>query len=273
MQSTCASADFYGDIRRKQLIGGFMLTESVYRPGEEIPRHSHRCAYFCLVLGGAFTESYGASSREYGARTLVFHPEGEVHADRFHGAGGRVFSVAVPPSWAARLRDLMPPLDRRACVRGDMAPWLATRLYREFQEPDMLSPLVTEGLILEILGHGAREASRGRSNAPPRWLGRVADLLHARFRDTLSLDEVARTAGVHPAHLARAFRRCYSCTVGEYVRRLRVDQAGCELSRSDAPLTQIALALGFCDHSHFSTVFKRHTGLSPAEYRKLFRRC
>jgi AraC family transcriptional regulator len=270
MQSTCASADFFGDIRRKQLVGGFVLTESVYRPGEEIPRHSHRCAYFCLVLGGAFTESYGASSREYGARTVVFHPEGETHADHFHGAGGRVFSVAVPPSWTARLRDLTPSLERRAYVRGEMTSWLATRLYREFHAPDLLSPLVTEGLILEILGNGAREASRLRSSVPPRWLTRVADLLHARFRENLTLDELARTAGVHPAHLARAFRRCYSCSIGEYVRRLRVDRAGRELSRSNVPLTEIALGLGFCDHSHFSTVFKRHTGLSPAEYRKVF---
>jgi AraC family transcriptional regulator len=272
MQSTCASADFYGDIRRKQLVGGFMLTESVYRPGEEIPRHSHQCAYFCLVLGGAFTESYGASSLEYGAQTVVFHPEGEVHADRFHGTGGRVFSVAVPPSWAARLRDLSPLLDRRACVRGEMTSWLATRLYREFQEPDLLSPLVAEGLILEILGHQAREASRSRSSVVPRWLGKIADLLHARFRETLTLEDLAHSAGVHPAHLARTFRRWYSCSVGEYVRRLRVDHAGRELSRGSAPLTDIALGLGFCDHSHFSTVFKRHTGMSPAEYRKLFRR-
>jgi AraC family transcriptional regulator len=213
MQSNCASADFYGEIRCERLIAGFMLMESVYRPGEELPRHSHRCAYFCLVLGGSFTESYGTSSREYGARTVVFHPEGEVHSDRFHEAGGRVFSVAVPPSWAARLRDLKPPWDRATCVGGDMTAWLATRLYREFQEPDTLSPLVTEGVILEILGYGAREAGRSRSNAPPRWLGQVADVLHARFRDTLPLDEVARAAGVHPTHLARSFRRYFSCTV------------------------------------------------------------
>jgi AraC-like DNA-binding protein len=272
LQPTCASADFYGDIRRKHLIAGFMLTESVYRPAEQIPRHGHRCAYFCLVLDGAFTESYGTDSREYGPHALVFHPEGEVHSDRFHGSGGRVFSVAMPPSWVARMREQTPVLDRPSSVRGDTTTWLATRLYREFQEPDALSPLVTEGLILEILGQGAREALRSSHRVPPRWLDHVADMLRARFRENVPLDEIACFAGVHPAHLARAFRQHYGCSVGEYLRRLRIQHARRDLSRTDAPLTEIALEAGFYDHSHFSTLFKRHTGLSPTEYRQLFRR-
>jgi AraC family transcriptional regulator len=96
--------------------------------------------------------------------------------------------------------------------------------------------------------------------------------LRARFRENLSLDEVARTAGVHPAHLARSFRCHFRCSAGEYVRRLRVEHACRELCRRDTPLAAVALEAGFGDQSHLTVVFKRHTGLTPAAYRKLYRK-
>jgi AraC family transcriptional regulator len=165
----------------------------------------------------------------------------------------------------------VPLSDGRSYVRGGETCWLATRLYRELQEPDPLSSLVIEGLVLEILAQGAREARRSSGSAPPRWLRQVTDLIHMRFHEPLTLVELAQAASVHPAHLARVFRRSFACSIGAYVRRLRVDHAARELSRTEVPLTEIALACGFFDQSHFSTVFKRHTGLSPAEYRKVCR--
>jgi AraC family transcriptional regulator len=72
---------------------------------------------------------------------------------------------------------------------------------------------------------------------------------------------------VHPVHLARTFRRYYHCSPGEYVRRLRLESATRELCASDASLIEIALAAGYCDQSHFSKSFKRHTGMSPARFR------
>jgi AraC family transcriptional regulator len=76
---------------------------------------------------------------------------------------------------------------------------------------------------------------------------------------------------VHRGHLARMFRRYYRTTPGEYVRRLRVERACQELKRTNRPLADVAAALGFFDQSHFSGVFRRHTGLTPREYRSTVR--
>jgi AraC family transcriptional regulator len=266
----CSVRPFYGAIRRENRVAGFTLTERVYEPGLIIPWHAHACPYFCLVLRGAYTESYGSRDRDYGPLTVVFHPQGDVHSDRFHGSGGRLFNVAVSQPWGTRVREEAPLLDRRASVEGGTPAWLATRLYREFQSPDGLSPFVVEGLILEILGEVVRRPVA--PGAAPRWLLQAAEMLHARFRENLSLDEVAGTVGVHPAHLARSFRRHLRCSAGEYVRRLRVEYACRELCGRDTPLAEIALDCGFVDQSHLSVVFKRHTGLTPAAYRKFYRK-
>jgi AraC-like DNA-binding protein/quercetin dioxygenase-like cupin family protein len=271
VQPVCRSAGFHGDVRQEARVAGFTLTETVYARGEHIPRHAHACVHFCLVLRGGYTECYGAHSREYGPTAVVFHPEGEVHSNRFHGSGGRLFRVVVPEPAAARLREAASLSDDRAFVVGGVPARLAARLYREFREPDSLSPLVAEGLILELLGLAARGSPDPGAGAAPQWLCRAADLLRDRFRENLSLGEVARAAGVHPAYLARVFRRHFRCSAGEYVRQLRVEHARRELSRGDAPLAEIALEAGFSDQSHLTNVFRRHTGLTPAAYRKLFR--
>ena len=82
-----------------------------------------------------------------------------------------------------------------------------------------------------------------------------------------ALVELALDIGVHPVHLARVFRKNFDCTVGEFVRRLRIERACKEIAESSAPISEIALALGFYDQSHFSNTFKRFTGMTPAAYR------
>src|SRR5262249_7883642 len=105
------------------------------------------------------------------------------------------------------------------------------------------------------------------ARAAPRWLSRARDLLEARPAARLTLAEIAAAVDVHPVHLARAFRRRYGCSVGAYPRPLRLDLAARALSSGDAPVSEIALAAGFSDQSHFSRTFKRTTGLTPAEFR------
>jgi AraC family transcriptional regulator len=83
------------------------------------------------------------------------------------------------------------------------------------------------------------------------------------------VSEVAQAAGVHPAHLARGFRTYFKTSLGSYIRRLRVEFAARELVQSEASLATVALAAGFADQSHFTRLFKRHTGFTPNAYRRL----
>jgi AraC family transcriptional regulator len=77
--------------------------------------------------------------------------------------------------------------------------------------------------------------------------------------------------GVHPVTLARGFRRAYGCSVGAYLRRLRVARAAQRLAETDDALAEIALEAGFADQSHFSNLFRRETGVSPSAFRRSVR--
>jgi AraC family transcriptional regulator len=262
---------FYGERLGSREVAGFLLTDYVYPPGFRIPRHSHERAYFSLVLEGAYTETYGRHSRECRASTVVFHPAGETHAEQIHGARGRTFSVELAPRWVERVREYPTVVDTPAAFEGGELLWLASRLYREFLLEDAVSPLAVEGLALEILAEASRRRTHILERSPPRWLREAREFLQEHFTESLSLNEVAAAAGVHPAHLARVFRQQYRCTVGDYVRQRRIEFACRALATSNTPLGEIALAAGFSDQSHFSRIFRRVMGLTPAEFRRISR--
>jgi AraC family transcriptional regulator len=66
------------------------------------------------------------------------------------------------------------------------------------------------------------------------------------------------------------FRQFERCTVGDYIREVRIDYARKQMLATNEPLVEIALAAGFADQTHFTRSFKRITGMTPTEFRRLF---
>jgi AraC family transcriptional regulator len=260
-----------GKIVSSYAVAGLGLTEAAYPASLAMPRHTHEHAYFSLVLQGEYTECVGQKTRVCSASTVMFHPPDASHSVQFHAASVRIFRVEISPAWLERIRQHSPILESPTAIQGGAPAGLALRLYREFQQRDAVAPLAVEGLTLEILAEASRHAEETPARKPARWLQQARDLLEDRFRESLSLEEIAGSVGVHPVHLARTFHSQYGCTLGDYVRRLRIEFACRQLILSDTPLCAIALAAGFADQSHFSRTLKQKTGLSPGEYRKIYR--
>jgi AraC family transcriptional regulator len=253
-------------------VASFELSERAYSPHFKTPRHSHKRALFCFVIQGEYTETYGSRTRECKSSTLLFHPAGELHAEYFHDSGGRSFIIEVEPLWLERVREHSGIEEDSVDFSGRELELLARKLYREFGQMDDASPLVIEGLMLEIIGEASRRASGVVSRQTPRWLNLARELLSERFAERLKLSDVAKTVGVHPVHLAQTFHKAYNCTMGDYVRQRRIEYACHELAASEMPIVDIALTAGFCDQSHFTRTFKRCTGVPPSQYRESFRR-
>jgi AraC family transcriptional regulator len=242
--------------------------ESLYGPEVIIPPHEHAAAYFDFVLEGFCREVVHGQTRQRGPASLAFHPAGEVHTNCWQDGAARCFHMTVGATILGRLKTYSPIPDQPVCFAPGPARWLMQHAYDEFRCADDVSALAVEGLTLELLAESARAGRTQVERIPPRWLRQVRDLLHESFRQHLTLDGIAGSVGVHPAHLARVFRQLHGCTVGDYVRSLRIEYACHCLRTSDTALATIALAAGFSDQSHFSRVFKRQTGVSPAVFRE-----
>lgn len=231
-------------------------------------KHHHEEAICCIAITGSCNEAYRHRTREIKALTVYFLPAGESHSLEFR-SGVRAFGIEIPESSLARMRDYSIELSQPVHSRAGLASSLMMRLYREFHGSDSASSLAIEGLTLELLAEISREQPRAQEHCVPKWLASTKDLLQAHFAEPLGLEYIAKTVGVHPVHLAREFRKHFGCTVGEYVRRLRLIYASAQLSKSNKPLAMIASDAGFTDQSHFTRIFKRMTHMTPREYRRV----
>ncbi len=144
-------------------------------------------------------------------------------------------------------------------------------------------------LVEKFCGHEiALECSKSLMVAPPRNLQsgyavaplsrphgderirRIEDLLQSRFDKNVSLEAVAAEHAMSPRNLVRRFKAATGYLPGEYLQLLRITAARQLLERGRAPVQKVAATVGYEDSTYFRGIFKRHTGMTPSEYRNRF---
>jgi two-component system response regulator YesN len=93
-------------------------------------------------------------------------------------------------------------------------------------------------------------------------------ILQNYSNEHLGLNEIARAMRLSPPYLARLFKKVVGMSVGRYIREVRVSRAKELLETTNLSIIEVALEVGYSDHSHFTKIFRKETGLSPSEYRK-----
>ena len=258
---------FFGRSLTAQDFGQFVITERQYPAGYSTPVHAHERPLFCVVLDGAYEEQHSRKRLTCSRTTMLFHAAEEEHLERFADCGGRSLIVEMETAWVDRIREIAGVgIHTSAAQDSGMLRPMGSRLYREFLTGDPASRLIIEGLLFEITGEFFR-AERRQETQRPRWLGRAVEMIQDNFPRRLSLAKIADEVGVHPVHLAQSFRRFHGCTIGDYVRRIRIDYACQQLVRTDTAFVDLAIAAGFADRSHFARTFKRAVGILPSQYR------
>ena len=99
-------------------------------------------------------------------------------------------------------------------------------------------------------------------------LSRVLTYLRENFREPITLSQAAEAVQLSPGYLGRIFRSELRSSFSRYLQRLRIQEAKRLLKSSSMPVGDVGAASGFSDHSYFSQVFRRETGVTPREYRQ-----
>jgi AraC family transcriptional regulator len=242
-------------------VNGFTVGELRFPPGYVQPQFEPDLPYIAVVLDGSLRKSFRRRTMGLGRADAVTMPAGAEHGARFGSDGARIVIVKAssPSSLVAE------HLDRLAHLDGCGFSRLAWLLAAELRAADVMAPLAAEGLALELLAAATRQLDGFAEHNAPRWLTEAEELL--RTGERIRLSELAETVGVHPIHLARTFRARHGVSVGEYGRRVRIEWAAAELARGEASLATVATEAGFADQSHFTRLFKRYVGTTPARFR------
>lgn len=261
---------FNGERRHTLVVRGFSLAEIVDPKEKTFGRHSHSHAHFCFILRGGYITGARGVEGTCEPATMLFHPAGTTHCDRFHpdSRGGSFLTLSIEMETLALVGSHAGLIDHEVGFMKGELPFLGIKLYRELRSRDEVSPLVVEGLALELLALAARETD-GAGRSQQAWLGGARDLIQDCFRSRLTVRQLAEALEVDPLHLSRCFRRRFGCSPGDFLRQCRVRHASELLRGRDRSLAEVALESGFADQAQLTKAFKRLTGMTPGQYRKL----
>lgn len=127
-----------------------------------------------------------------------------------------------------------------------------------------------EHLLIEIF---EKYLKQKRSKKVPAWANELKELIQDQVDTNITLKQLSRELDINPAYLSREFSKYFNdLSFGEYLRKLRIEKAIEYMHTSDYSLTKIGYLTGFSDQSHFTRIFKKHTGKNPSEYRKALKK-
>ena len=249
-------------------FGGFLVTDLSFPAGLTLAAHEHDRTVLAVTLRGRWDSVIGGRRAESTPGSVLTEPAGDRHSNRFADSGARI--LIVQPD-VARARELFPHdrlLDDVHHFPCAETTALARRLQIEVNHRDAVSPIAIEGLSLEILASASRAHGRIGIERGAASVKRAVEYVHAHCLRAPTVKDVADAAGVHPAHLARGFRREMGVSLARYLRQLRIQWAAEQLASTTLPIAEIATAAGFVDQSHFSRQFRQRLNASPAEFRR-----
>ena len=122
--------------------------------------------------------------------------------------------------------------------------------------------------VLATFGTGVNAASAIRGGLTMTQQRRVLAYIEAHLTKDIGLADLAEQAGLSQRHFLRAFKQTFGEPPCRYARASLMREAQSKLLKTRAPITEIALDLGFENFGNFSTAFRKHTGVAPEEFRR-----
>ena len=125
-----------------------------------------------------------------------------------------------------------------------------------------------EQLLLDVLKKFIKSKQR-TGKGMPGWAKELKEMIQDHIDTSLTLKELSKNLDINPSYLSREFSKHFdNLSFGDYIRKQRIEKAIELMAIPAHSLTDIAYLTGFSDQSHFTRIFKKHTGSSPSDYRK-----
>lgn len=235
---------------------------SVEEGGQEM--HYHENPHLCFLFHGKDIERRKNLLYERQTGDIYFYFSGEKHASVSRRSVSKNTNIEFGKSFLEKYGFSESQIEN--AVRNNFdARFLILKIQQEILINDSCSRLTIEMLLLNLINYSKNSAVE----SDPEWVRTLADLLNDKWNESLTLDELSIATGKYPTTISKHFRKYFSCTLGEYLRKLKINKSIPLIKNSPMSLTDIAFHCGFADQSHFTRNFKQLTGLLPKEFRNV----
>jgi AraC family transcriptional regulator len=254
---------YFGRTLWRREAAGLSLTLSAYAPGCTHAWHTHAEPTFFVLIDGDHRDHTRRRAHDQPALTAAFHPTSEPHMTAVGPHGLLGLNLEFKDDWLVRHH--LRGRDLAGYRLLDSAPTrlVTLRLLAAAFGPGPFAESDLDTAALELLAPVAAPIALPRSVQCPRWFRRAEEFLRESFHLAVSLRDAASEAGVHPVHLARVFKQARGVSVGQYLRILRLAEAGRLVLQEGCSLVTAAGRAGFADQAHFTRRCAAALGCSP----------
>ncbi len=225
--------------------------------------HSHEKYHLSLILQGGNLESRKGEDIQVLPGTIIVYDKEEVHRNRHTAFPSENLNIEIDDQFFKQ-NELSTTDFRRSILKNTAVQFQLLKIYKELRVNDISSAESIHSSLLTLFsGHDKLVDYR------PQWVQSIQELLCDRWDEFITLEELSRELQLHPVTISRYFSKYFNCTLGEYMRRIKIEKAILFLKHTKKPLTEITFLCGFSDQSHFSKIFKQSTGFKPYEFRKI----
>ncbi|PKB16562.1 AraC family transcriptional regulator [Flavobacterium sp. 5] len=259
--------EFYGQTNKTINLEGITLTDTVYTQ-DKVDWHYHENAYFTFILQGNVIEGNKKEIYNCSEGSLLFHNWQEPHYNIKPEGFTRGFHIELEKSWFDNLEFNTTNLQGSINIANPDLKFLLYKIFKETTVDDGTTQLAIQVSLLETLSKMLQDQKLEISKKPT-WVSEINMILNDQFSENLTLDYLSENLNIHPVHLSRDFSKYFNCSLGEYIRKLKVQRSLQLISQRKLDLTSIAFDCGFSDQSHFTRCFKEINGNTPSEYRKI----
>lgn len=248
------------------LNDGEVFISTAHYPVEECNQglHYHENPHVCFLLQGEDIERRGNLSYRRKTGDVYFYYAGEKHASIARKCLSKNINIEFGKNFLEKYEVSESQIARAVKDNSD-AKFLILKIQREMLINDASSRPAIQTLLLELLACEKNSLNK----SIPEWVKITSDLLNDKWNEPVTLEELSMATGKYPTTISKHFRKYFSCTLGEYLRKLKIEKSLPLIKNSQMSLTEIAFYCGFADQSHFIRNFKQMTGFLPKEFRNI----
>ncbi|KAA9040814.1 helix-turn-helix domain-containing protein [Ginsengibacter hankyongi] len=221
-------------------------------PGVEFSHYEDKCTFDYII------EKY--KIKDPAIKTLAVIVRGADN-DRHDIAAQSSGLWAISAGLAYNNKDDYELLEKGMMIYDALYSW-ATFLQREKHTQNPI-----DHLFIDVFNKFIKQKAAKKKT--PDWVKELKEIIQDQIDTNLNLTEISKSLDINPSYLSRKFSKHFNnLSFGEYTRKLRIEKAIELMKKNKYSLTEIAYLTGFSDQSHFTRIFKQHTGKNPSVFRK-----
>ncbi|UJF15855.1 AraC family transcriptional regulator [Jeotgalibaca sp. MA1X17-3] len=159
----------------------------------------------------------------------------------------------------------------------NMANMVFKRINELIQNKNQHNKIAIECLLVYVFIELNRCSSyliRGKSHhsiQDKQFLEMIFNYIEKNYDHTIILDDITKELNMSKSHMSRTFKKLMRISIIDYMFRYRVLQSKSKLINENVSISEISLKCGFKTTPHYSRMFKKQEGLTPSEYRRLYK--